>query len=77
MEKVSYIKKDISSTTGSSECSRVYLIVDISSGESELVVEKTIIERYPVQEYEKVMSLYENLNRGGGRKCWSLNDLTK
>lgn len=76
-KKETHIIKDIASVCGASESSRVYLIVDISDGEAELVVEKTITERYPVQEYEKVMKLHENLNRGGGRRRWSLEDLTK
>ena len=76
-KKETHITKDIVSVQGAGESSRVYLIVDISDGEAELVVEKTITERYPVQDYDKVMKLHENRNRGGGRRVWTLEDLTK
>lgn len=68
---------DLKSSVGSGQRSSVYQYTDIHSGKTELVIEKTIIERYPVTEYEKVMKIYDNLNRGGGRRLWSLNDLTK
>jgi hypothetical protein len=62
---------------GSGESSKVELIADTETGKTELVIRKTITERYPITDYEKVMRLYENLNRCGGRRVWSLEDLTK
>ena len=76
-DKKTHIHKDLASSTGSGESSQVYMTVEIATGEAELVIEKTIRERYPVQDYDKVMQLHENLNRGGGRRVWSLEDLTK
>lgn len=76
-KKVEYLRKDIASVTGSGEQSEVYLEVDVKTGESELVIKKTILERYPVQDYDKVMDLHERLNAGGGRRVYSLEELTK
>lgn len=67
----------IASSTGSSESSKVELVADTKTGEAELVIKKTITERYPITEYQKVMQLHNDLNRGGGRIIWSLEDLTK
>lgn len=41
------------------------------------MVRKTIIEYFPVTDYEKVMDLHERLKRGGGRRRYKLEDLTK
>jgi len=68
---------EITSCTGANEHSKVELIADTGTGEAELVISKTIIERYPLTQYDEVMQLHENLNRGGGRKKWNLEDLTK
>jgi len=72
--KTQSIVHKICSSTGSSESSEVYLIADLVSGKTELVIEKTITERYPITDYEKVMKLYEDINAGGGRICLSLKD---
>lgn len=76
MKQDSIIHK-ICSSSGSSESSQVYMIADLISGETQLVIEKTITERYPITDYEKVMKLYEQINAGGGRICLSLKDFTK
>jgi signal recognition particle GTPase len=76
MSKTQSIIKNIVSTTGSSEGSEVYMIADVVSGQTELVITKSFTERYPITDYEKVMELYEKMNRGGGRKCWELKDFT-
>ena len=70
-----YIFKDICSSSGASESSKVYLSVNTKDGTSELVIEKTITERYPTKDYDKVLGLYNKLNRGGGRKLWKLSEL--
>ena len=76
MKQQSIIHK-ICSSTGSSESSEVYLIADLISGDTQLVIEKTITERYPITDYEKVMKLYEEINAGGGRILLSLKDFAK
>lgn len=68
---------EICSSIGSSESSRVRLVADTKTGETELVISKTITERYPITDYKKVMQLYEGLIRGGGRRVYKLKDLTK
>jgi len=77
MSEERYITHLLVSSIGSSESSKVELVADTKTGETELVIRKTIIERYPITDYENVMQLHESLNRGGGRKVWKLNDLTK
>ncbi len=70
------IIKDIVSSNGTSDSSEVYMIADIKSGETELVISKTVTERYPITDYDKVMNLHERLNRSG-RRSWKLEDFTK
>lgn len=74
-EKPSWIYKDIVSSMGADEKSKVYLSTNMETGESELIIEKTIVERYPTKDYEKVMDLHERLTCGGGRKSFTLNEL--
>ena len=71
------LRHQLVSSCGSRESSSVRLDVDTKTGEAELIIEKTFTERYPVTDYEKVMALHERLNRGGGRRAYSLEDLTK
>lgn len=75
--KSEIIVHKICSSFGSSESSELKLIANTRTGETELVISKTITERYPITDYDKVMQLHEDLNRGGGRKIWKLKDLTK
>ena len=77
MAKEVFITKEIEATYGSSESSRVELVVSTVTGEAELVIEKTFTERYPVTDYDKVIQLHKDLNRGGGRRAYTLMDLTK
>lgn len=66
---------DLFTTHGSNESVKVYQCTNVNTGESELVIEKTITERYPVTKLEKVIDLYERLTCGSGRKVWSLNEI--
>lgn len=77
MEDELYIRKNITSTIGGRESTSVDLEVEIKTGKAKLLIKKTIVERYPVTDYKKVMQLHEDLNRGGGRQCYTLEDLTK
>jgi hypothetical protein len=72
-----YIRKQLKETFGARESSEVYLETDIDTGKSELIISKTFTERYPIQDYDKVMRLHKDLNRGGGRRAYKLKDLTK
>lgn len=76
MEK-EFIRKDLASSIGSGEHSEVYLEVDIKTGESELIISKTIIERYPVTKYNKVMNLFKSITGGGGRRIFRIKDFKK
>lgn len=75
--KDTLIIHQIAASIGSTESSELRLIADTATGEVELVISKTITERYPITDYEKVKTLHDNLNRGGGRKVWTLEELTR
>lgn len=64
-KEVIYITKDICSTTGANERTSVKLIASVNTGETHLEIQKTITERYTLKEYDKVMKLYEKLNKSG------------
>jgi len=72
-----FLLTDLRETRGTQESSRVYMETNIRTGATRLWISKTYIETYPVTEYAKVMELYEQLNRGGGRTIPRLKDLTK
>ena len=75
MDRETHIIKEIASTGGTSESSRIYVIITVHSGKSEVVIEKTITKRMPVQEYNKAVDLYEKLNHGNGRRCYELDEI--
>lgn len=75
--KKEIIVNSLCSSHGTNESSEVKLITDLRDGKSQLAISKTITEYYKPQDYEKVMQLHENLNRGGGRRIVKLIDLTK
>lgn len=66
-KKKDYIFNNIGSVIGigGGESSKVYTITTIKTGETEIVIEKTISKRFPITEYEKAMDLYDNVNGGG------------
>lgn len=74
MEK-KVLRSTLISCASGGEYSDVELVADTGTGETQLVISKTIIERYPITDYEKVMKLHEDLNAGGGRKVFKLKDL--
>ena len=57
------IYKELANAISSGESSKVELAVDVKTGESKLIIKKTIIERYPTKDYKKVMQLHKDLNR--------------
>lgn len=69
-----FIFKTLREMIGGGESSKIYAVIDVKSGETELVIEKTISERYPIQELEEVKRLYERINGGSGRKLWKLKE---
>jgi hypothetical protein len=70
-----FIFKSLRETCSAGESAKVYIVVDVKTGKSELVIEKTISERYPVQKLEEVERLYERITGGGGRRLWKLEEL--
>lgn len=70
-----HIIKEIRSSNGSDEGGRLYVITTIHSGETEVVLEKTIKKRMPIQQYEEAELMYERLTGGGGRRVITIEDL--
>lgn len=75
MKNKDYIFNYLRESCGPSEGSKLYLVTDIKTGETEVVIEKKIIERMPIQELEKAEDLYERLNCGWGRKLYTLEEI--
>lgn len=59
------IKHEIASCTGGDENASVTLFAYTDSGETQIVVRKTYLRRFNLQEYAKAMKLYEELNGAG------------
>jgi len=69
------IKKQLKCSHGSDESCEAWLQVDTSTGESEIIVEKSIREYHKVTDHDKAMDLFDRLTCGGGRQVYSLEDL--
>jgi hypothetical protein len=70
------IVHDLASMTGSDyTSSEVYMYTSIETGESKIILKRTVGQSFPVQEYEKVMKIYEKLHGSG--KVITIGDLLK
>ena len=69
------IRKELRTACSGRESSRVVLEVNTKTGKSQFMIEKSYREYYPVTDYKKVLKLHDDLNRGGGRRAYLLNDL--
>ncbi|KKN06994.1 hypothetical protein LCGC14_1071840 [marine sediment metagenome] len=76
-EPQSHISYNLRESSGSSEGARLYIITTISTGKTEVVLEKTIKKRFPIQKFNDVKLMYERLNGGGGRRVITIEDLIK
>lgn len=70
-----FIYKSLAAQIGGSESARMFVQIDTSTGESEIVIEKTVSQRLPVTEIDKARDLYERLTCGRGRKIYKPEDL--
>lgn len=71
------IIKEIVSRSGTDESSKVELVADTESGKTWIEISKTITERHPITSHDDVMKLFNDINRGGGRRRVTLKDMTK
>jgi hypothetical protein len=69
------IVKEIEKQQGADESTSIELWADPSTGETKIVVEKTIREYYKLTDYDKAKELYKGLTRAGGRIVPKLRDL--
>ena len=51
------------------------MITTVHSGKTEIVIEKTITKRMPVQDLRKAKEMYEQLTCGNGRRAYEIEDL--
>lgn len=65
MKETTHIIKDIASTIGAGESSKIYVITSIATGETEVVVEKTISKRMSIKKYHEALAMYERLGDSG------------
>ena len=70
-----FIRTTLNSCTGSDESTRMFVEIDTENGLSEIVIERSIRQRMPVQRIKKAKRLYEQLTGGSGRKIFKLEDL--
>lgn len=63
-EKINFIIKDIACCLGGGESSKVYSITSIESGETEIVIEKTI------KKIKKVITMNKSKSKVKRRKGW-------
>lgn len=70
-----FISKELASRFGGGEASKIYVITNVHKGDTEVVVEHTISERYPIQELEKAANIYERFGLGNGRYLMTLEDM--
>lgn len=74
-EKHTHITKDFVRSGGGNEGTRVYTITSINDGKTEVVLERTISERYPVQKLNEVLDMAKDMDAGGGRRMVFIEDL--
>lgn len=72
-KKRTHITKDLESSLGADNSRRLYSITSVHDGKTQVVVEQTICERFPVTRLEDAEELYERL----GRWHYSLSSLLK
>ncbi len=74
-KKTDYIHHELRSLIGGDGHTTLRTTTNVSTGETKIVLEHTIIERLPIQDLEKMEDLYERLTCGSGRKVWQLEEL--
>lgn len=75
MENEDFIKHELDACFGGGESSRMYLMIDTKTGESEVVIEKTIIHRLPVTAIKEAKEIYHDITHKNGRRVRNMYDL--
>jgi len=71
-----FINHSLHQSTSGDESTRCYIMIDKSSGEGEVIVEKTISERMPLKDIKKAEFIYEQLtDTTGGLKVFKIKHL--
>jgi len=70
-----YEKKELQSIVGSKEIAKATLITDMETGKSWIEVSKEITQDFKTKDKDKAIQLVKDLMGGGGRRCFSLEDL--
>lgn len=75
MKKRDYIFNKLRMQGGADESCELYIVTDVRTGQTEVVLDKKISQRFPIQEIEKAEDLWERLTCGGGRRVFKPEDL--
>lgn len=60
---------------GGGEETKLEIVIDTTTGESQAVIRYSIAERFPITELEKAEDLFARLTCGDGRKVYTLEEL--
>lgn len=70
-----FIFKDLCSSSGGDESTRMYIEIDTRDGDSTIVIKKSVSCRMPIQKIKEAKDLYERLTCGNGRQVFTPEDL--
>ena len=57
------------------ESSRLYTILNTHTGDTQVVIEKSLVKRMPATEMQEARRIYNDLTHKSGRRAWDLDDL--
>lgn len=75
MKKERFIRSGLATQTGADESTEMFIEIDTETGESEVIIKKTVSCRKPVTELAAAKDLYARLTCGNGRRVFTPEDL--
>jgi len=70
-----YLFNETHKCFGGGESTTVKIVINVQKGETQVKVEHSISQYFPIQEYDNAVNLYERLTCGGGRRMYKPEDL--
>ena len=74
-EETHFLFNKLRSSFGSDEEAELYTCTDIQTGETSVILKKTVSQRFPIQKLEEAKRLYDTLTEGNGRYVLKPEDL--